>query len=85
MKRCPWGEGRTGGDECPDSAGDLWRDVLLSVMPTLRPGSLFVLDPFAGSRTTLVAAQELDLSATGFESSTHWCERASQRIAARPG
>ncbi len=50
-----------------------------------RLGSPDVLDPFAGSGTTLVAAQELGLSATGFESSTHWCERASQRLAARRG
>lgn len=43
------------------------------------PGQL-VLDPFAGSGTTLVAAKALGLQAVGFEIEERWCARAAQRV-----
>ncbi len=39
-----------------------------------------VLDPFAGSGTTLVAAKKLDRKYIGFEIEPRWCGLANQRI-----
>jgi site-specific DNA-methyltransferase (adenine-specific) len=40
-----------------------------------------VLDPFAGSGTTLVAAKLRNLKATGIEQEEHNCEIAARRLA----
>lgn len=50
--------------------------VLVAYMPE---GGL-VLDPFMGSGTTLRAAKDLGLAATGIEVEEHYCERAAQRM-----
>ena len=39
-----------------------------------------VLDPFAGTASTLVAAEELDREALGFELSRYWAEIGKKRI-----
>ncbi len=43
------------------------------------PGGI-VLDPFAGSGSTLVAAAQLGISAVGVEMSEEYCEIAARRI-----
>jgi hypothetical protein len=46
------------------------------------PGEL-VLDPFAGSGTTLVAAKEHGRAALGWEIDAGWCDLAHERLAQR--
>ena len=48
------------------------------------PEAKTILDPFAGSGTTLVAAKEMQLDCTGIEISPEYCEIARQRLAAQP-
>lgn len=61
--------------------------------PTQKPIELFkwilsnyakegqkILDPFLGSGTTLIAAKQLNLTATGIEISPEYCEIARKRI-----
>jgi site-specific DNA-methyltransferase (adenine-specific) len=45
-----------------------------------RPGDV-VLDPFAGSGTTLRAAKDLGRRAIGVEIDEHWCAVAATRCA----
>jgi DNA modification methylase len=45
------------------------------------PGDI-VLDPCAGSGTTLIAAAQCGRESIGFELDPHWCEVANERIAA---
>jgi site-specific DNA-methyltransferase (adenine-specific) len=44
-------------------------------------GARSVLDCFSGSGTTLVAARDAGVEATGIELSERWCEYAAQRLA----
>ena len=61
--------------------------------PTQKPIELFkwilsnyakegqsIIDPFLGSGTTLIAAKQLNLNATGIEISPEYCEIARQRL-----
>lgn len=53
------------------------------VEPLLRyscPRGGLVLDPFAGSGTTLLVARQLGMRAIGFEISADYCERAVERL-----
>jgi len=52
-------------------------DVLVPLLAVCPPGSL--LDPFAGTGSTLVAAKLLGRHAVGIEIEERWCEKAAQR------
>ena len=52
--------------------------LMTRIIAALDPHS--VLDPFAGSGTTLVAAKALNRSAVGIEISERWCEAAATRL-----
>jgi adenine-specific DNA-methyltransferase len=45
-----------------------------------RPGAL-ILDPFAGSGSTLRAAKDAGIKAIGIEKDVRWCRHAAQRLA----
>lgn len=67
---------QTNGHPCPKPI-DVWQRILLrvSVLPTD-----VIIDPFAGSGTTLVAAKNLGRKAIGIELSERYCEIAAERM-----
>jgi DNA modification methylase len=69
-------EHRGGGHPAPFPVELARRAIRLSTWP----GEV-VLDPFAGSGTTLVAARQLGRRAVGIEPSERYCELAVQRLA----
>lgn len=79
------GGGRAGNYVCPTSqgSGHPTQKPLGMVADWVRrftePGDL-VLDPFAGTGTTLVAAKEEGRRAIGIEADERWCELAAKRL-----
>lgn len=57
----------------------LMRDLLSKL-----PDGFTVIDPFMGSGSTLVAAQQLGIRAIGFDIDRKWCDVARDRLAAAP-
>lgn len=55
--------------------------ALMKWAVSLAPNVATILDPFMGSETTLVAAKELGLRATGIEREERYCEIAANRLA----
>lgn len=66
-----------GGDHPTEKPGALLQTLLSVVTP---PGGM-VLDPFAGSASTLTAAKALNLPAIGIEADERYCEIAARRLA----
>lgn len=55
-------------------------ELMTKYLRILCPPGGRVLDPYAGSATTLVAAQQLGLRAVGIEHDREYCERAIERL-----
>lgn len=82
-------------DHAASGMGDVWRLGMAhdepehpAPFPLTLPGRCIdatgarsVLDPFAGSGSTLVAAKARGIQATGVELSERWCNRAIRRLA----
>lgn len=82
-------------DHAASGMGDVWRDgmehaetghpapfpLAIPTRAILATGASTVLDPFAGSGTTLRAAKNLGVRSFGFETSERYCEIAARRLA----
>lgn len=82
-------------DHSASGTGDVWRlgrehgktghpapfPLSLPMRVLLTTGSKTVLDPFAGSGTTLLAAKDLGRNAIGIEIEERYCEIAAKRCA----
>lgn len=58
-------------------------DLMTKYLRILCPPGGLALDPYAGSATMLVAAQQLGLRALGIEQDREYCARAIERLEAR--
>lgn len=54
--------------------------LLHTLLSVVAPPGALVLDPFAGSGSTLVAARDLGMRAIGIDSDERWCEQAARRL-----
>jgi site-specific DNA-methyltransferase (adenine-specific) len=54
--------------------------LLHTLLSVVTPPDGTVLDPFAGSGSTLMAARDLGCPAIGIESDERWCEQAARRL-----
>ena len=82
-------------DHSASGAGDVWRlgmayeknghpapfPIALPAMAIETSAASSLLDPFAGSGTSLVAAKAAGIRAIGIEKSEHYCEIAARRLA----
>lgn len=58
--------------------------LLRTLLSVVAPPAGLVLDPFAGSGSTLIAARDLGMRALGIDSDERWCEQAARRLSQMP-
>ncbi len=74
------GEGYFFREESYDHPGYTPYAILARLTGLLTPPGGTVLDPFAGTGTTLVAAKSQGLHAVGIELDERWCQIAAERL-----
>lgn len=75
------GEGYFFREETYDHPGYTPFAILSRLAALLTPAGGVVVDPFAGTGTTLVAAKRFGLRAVGIELDERWCDVAARRCA----